>query len=124
MPKIPPEFEFIIEKFPTAQRGALWILDTVGPIGDDALYDHLFTFLGLPRMAASEVSAERGAYYLLKAIEITVRNQKEKDIEALLTGKGGGKHGGSGSGAANPKAKGRGKAKEQKGNPPEMESRR
>ena len=125
MPKNPPKFEFIIEQFPTAQPGALWVLDTSGHIGDDALYDHLFTNLGLPQMAAtSEVSAERGAYYLLTAIEITVRNQREKDLWALLTGKGGGKQGGSGSGPANPTAKGRGKAKEQKGNPPEMESRR
>ena len=75
-------------------------------------------------MAPSEVSAERGAYYLLKAIEITVRNQREKYIWALLTGKGGGKQGGTGSGPANPTAKGRGNAKEQKRNPPEMESRR
>ena len=126
MPKNPPKFAFIIEQFPTAQPGALWILDTSGHIGDDALYDHLFTNLGLPQMAAtSEVSAERGAYYLLTAIEITVRNQREKDLwAALMTGKGGGKQGGSGSGPANPTAKGRGKAKEQKGNPPEMESRR
>ena len=124
MPKNPPKFAFIIEQFPTAQPGALWILDTSGPIGDDALYDHLFTNLGLPQMAPSEVSAERGAYYLMKAIEITVRTQREKAIWALLTGKGGGKQGGTGSGPANPTAKGRGKAKEQKGNPPEMESRR
>ena len=55
MPKNPPKFAFIIEQFPTAQPGALWILDTSGHIGDDALYDHLFTFLGVPQMAPSEV---------------------------------------------------------------------
>ena len=118
MPKIPPEFEFIMEKFLTAQRGALWILDNVGPIGDDALYNHLFTFLGLSQMTSSEVSADRAAYYLLLAIGTIVRNEKEKDIEELLTGKGGGKHGASDGAPANPKGKGRGKAQEQK-HPPE-----
>ena len=78
MPKNPPKFEFILEQFPTAPPGDLWILDTSGHIGDDAIYDHLFTNLGLGQLTAPGVSADKSAYYLMKSIEITVRAQREK----------------------------------------------
>ena len=90
----------------------------MGPIGNEALYDHLFTFLGQSPFSSSEVPADTAAYFLMLAFATIIRDRKEKEMEALLTGKGGGKHGASDGAPANPKGKGRGKAQEEK-HPPE-----
>ena len=119
MPKIPPIWPLIREKFPNApQPGPDWILNNVGPIGNPALYDHLFTFLGQSPFSSSEVPADTAALLLMLAFATIIRDRKEKQMEALLTGKGGGKHGASDGAPANPKGKGRGKAQEEK-HPPE-----
>ena len=118
------EFELVIKALPGAVRSSWWIFVHAEEIGDDELYAMLFKNMALGFSTGDGVSADRSAYFLLKAIEMEVGKEVHLRLVAHLQAKGGGKQGGKGSGPANPTAKGGGKDRGQKGKPQNVEARR